>query len=45
MTNMEYDLSEVFGKLFQVSASVSDLENKMKERDQSYVSTESQSKD
>lgn len=44
MTNMEHDLSEVFGRLFQVSTAVSDLEKKMKERDQSYMSTENQSK-
>lgn len=45
ITNQENSLADVFGRLFQVSAAVSDLEGILKERDQSDVSITSQSKD
>ncbi|KAF2884642.1 hypothetical protein ILUMI_21529 [Ignelater luminosus] len=45
ITNQENDLADVFGRLFQVSAAVSDLEGVMKDRDQSDTSLASQAKD
>lgn len=45
ITNQENDLADVFGRLFQVSAAVSDLEGVMKDRDQSDTSLTSQTKD
>lgn len=45
ITNQDTDLADVFGRLFQVSAAVSDLEGVMKEREQSDASITSQTKD
>lgn len=35
MTHTESDLADVYARLFQVSASVADIETNMKEREQS----------
>lgn len=45
VTNQEGDLADVFGRLFQVNAAVSDLEGIMKDHDQSDASGASQTKD
>ncbi|XP_017780111.1 PREDICTED: protein furry isoform X2 [Nicrophorus vespilloides] len=45
ITNQDGDLGDVFLRLFQVSAAVSDLENVLKDRDQSDTSIASHSKD
>lgn len=45
ITSQETDLADIFGRLFQVSAAVSDLESVIKERDQPDCSTTSQAKD
>lgn len=45
ITNQDADLADVFGRLFQVSAAVSDLEGIMKDHDQSESSVTSQTKD
>lgn len=38
ITNQDNDLGDVFGRLFQVSAAVSDLESMLRERDLSHNS-------
>ncbi|KAF5278113.1 hypothetical protein FQR65_LT03629 [Abscondita terminalis] len=45
ITNQESDLSDIFGRLFQVSAAVSDLESAIKDRDQIESSIVNQTKD
>lgn len=43
ITNQESDLADVFGRLFQVSAAVSDLEGVLKDHSLPSKSTESKS--
>lgn len=45
VTNQETDLADVFGRLFQVSAAVSDLEGIVKDGEQSGASGASHTKD
>ncbi|XP_071055767.1 protein furry isoform X2 [Onthophagus taurus] len=45
ITNQDMDLGDVFGRLFQLSAAVTDLESVIKDRDQSDTSLASHSKD
>lgn len=45
ITNQDADLGDVFGRLFQVSAAISDLEGIIKDREQSDASITSQTKD
>lgn len=45
ITNQDADLGDVFGRLFQVSAAISDLEGIIKEKEQSDASITSQSKE
>lgn len=45
VTNQETDLADVFGRLFQVSAAVSDLEGIVKDGEQSSASGASHTKD